>query len=97
MCWGDGSQDCAAKCLANNRCCAEVVNPHLVRDAEAALTAISKAGYAVVPIEPTPDMIAKAWGEISKEKRLSGIAKLGPGPAAREIYRTMISANGAPK
>lgn len=55
------------------------------------LTAISQAGYAVVPVEPTPQMIAKAWDEISKEKRLLGIAKLGPGPAAREVYRAMLS------
>lgn len=65
---------------------------HATFTAQAALTAIAEAGYICAPKEPTPAMISEAWKAISAEKRLLGIAKLGPGPAAREVYRAMISA-----
>jgi hypothetical protein len=33
-----------------------------------------------------------AWDGISREKPLAGIARLGPGPGATDVYRAMIEA-----
>jgi hypothetical protein len=45
--------------------------------------------------EPTPEMIAAAWKLLDEKKLAGGIARLGPGIGARELWETMWDA--APK
>lgn len=40
--------------------------------------------------EPTSEMIAAAWDLLDVEKKRAGIARLGPGIGAADIYRVMI-------
>jgi len=42
--------------------------------------------------EPTSPMIAAAWDLLDAEKKRMGIARLGPGVGAADIYRAMIDA-----
>ena len=42
--------------------------------------------------EPTPEALAAAWAEITKDKQRAGIARLGPGPGASDWWRAMIDA-----
>lgn len=68
--------------------------PVSVTDAGAAaiLAALDAAGFVIVPREPTPAMVAAAWDTIAPEKKRLGIARLGPGPGATDVYRAMIAA-----
>jgi len=63
--------------IASN--CDAVISPGFVRDVIAALAA---AGYAVRPLEPTPEMI-----EI-------GMAARSQGAKIATIYRAMLAAGG---
>jgi len=39
---------------------------------------------------PTPEMIAAAWELLDAEKKRVGIAKLGPGVGATDIWTAMV-------
>jgi len=47
-------------------------------------------GHALVPVEPTPEMIAAAW-KLVRERWPMG-QFLGPGPAFKECMMAMIAA-----
>lgn len=59
----------------------DVVPAYYINRAQAALTAITEAGYAVVPVEPTEAMV-----EIAPHHDRDDMASY------REIYRAMINA-----
>lgn len=46
----------------------------------------------LVPREPTPQMLAAAWRELSKGKKAVGITRLGPGPGVADWWRSMLDA-----
>lgn len=58
-------------------------------DAEIALTALSEAGWVVVPIKPTQEMVDACWGDTVdwaavEEAEVEGV---------QSIYRAMLSAS----
>lgn len=65
---------------------------YLPKLSAAILAALDAAGLVIVPREPTPAMVAAAWDTIAPEKKRLGIARLGPGPGATDVYRAMIAA-----
>lgn len=65
-----------------------------VTGCSAYLPAITQAAIAAVfdALEtPSEGMIEAAWEAIDAQKRKSGLGKLGPGPAAREVWQAMLA------
>lgn len=62
------------------------------RSAQAALTAITEAGYAVVPVEPTEAMLKAAADQVTYDIDSEQAVKFITPYAADTAYRTMILA-----
>lgn len=67
-------------------------DPHYVPLAQAALTAITEAGYAVVPVEPTEAMLKAAADQVTYDIDSEQAVKFITPYAADTAYRTMILA-----
>ena len=55
------------------------------------LAKIEAAGFAIVPKQVTPEMVAEAWTRITPEKHRRGLARLGPGLGTQEWWSAMLS------
>lgn len=52
------------------------------------MTSSVPVGYVLVPIEPSPKMLAAGWQQLKR----AHLPRLGPGPGLAEAYAAMLAA-----
>lgn len=85
--WGNFDGYCSLKGFNNEERAEELdASPSLQSSLDRALAALAAMR------EPSPHMIASAWGVISADKKAAGIARLGPGAGFSEWWQATIDA-----